>query len=352
MENRKKEICILSTTGSLGCGFKKASFEKALLSHPSVIGADSGSSDDGPYYLGEGVPRMNRAEVKSDMRTMLFGGVKNGIPVLVGSAGTSGADPNVDWLIDIVKEIALEEGLHFKLAEIKTELDRETLRKYMRAGKMTPLEGAPKFEEKDLDTLHRCVGVMGAEPFIEALKNGAQVVIAGRSTDTAIFSSVPIMNGLANGFAWHAGKILECDSSSAAYHPYSDCMLAWVREDSLSAEPVNEIMWSTPLSTVAHTLYENANPFVLTEPGGSLITKDSRYEAETDRRVRITGSKWIPAEKYTVKLEGVRFDGYRCVAIGGIKDPLVLRQLYPFLDKCVSMCKPRLRKIWHPERRL
>lgn len=78
--------------------------------------------------------------------------------------------------------------------------------------------------------------MIGVEPFIKALEDGAQVVIAGRSTDTSIFAAVPTMYGLGNGFAWHAAKVLECGTLATVFEKYHGSMLAWIREDSASIE--------------------------------------------------------------------------------------------------------------------
>jgi hypothetical protein len=59
---------------------------------------------------------------------------------------------------------------------------------------------------------------MGPEPLIEAMKQGAQVVISGRTTDTAIYAAVPIMKGLDSGATWHASKLLECGAACVAAH--------------------------------------------------------------------------------------------------------------------------------------
>ena len=342
MQNAKNEIRVLATNGSLGVGFREETLIRGLEMNPCVVGVDCGTTDDGPYFLGEGIPRMSRTAAKWEVRLMLREAVKRNVPVLMGSAGTAGADPNVDWLVTIVKEVAEEENLHFCLGVIKTELDKETLRSYMRAGKLKPLPDAPAFSEKDLDELCRCVGVMGAEPFQKALREGAQVVVAGRCTDTAIFSAVPLMLGAHPGYAWHSGKILECGSSCCAVQPYSDCMITRITDEKLVIEPLNSDFRCTPLSVAAHTLYENANPFVLTEPGGALHTEESRYEAETDRTARVTGSRWVPAAQYTVKLEGVKFSGYRRVVIGGVRDPLVLRQIDSWLERGILATQTKL----------
>lgn len=342
MAEKKKEVCVLAAAGMLGSSFDATGFYRALEQHPDVIGCDSGTSDSGPFYPGAGKPRMNRKAAKRDLQLMITEGVKRGIPVLIGSAGTAGADPNVDWVVEIVREIATEQNLHFKLAEIKTELTHEQLYHYMEEGRLHPLEGAPEFTDRDLDTLSRCISVIGAEPFIKALEEGAQVVIAGRATDTSIFAAVPIMHGLENGFTWHAAKVLECGTLATVFEKYHGSMLAWIREDSASIEPGHPEMAASPVSIVSHTLYENTDPYHLPEPGVLLVTEDSRYEQETDRRVRITGTR-LERQPYTLKLEGVKFEGYRRVAVAGVSDPLILKQFDSWLAQCERDARNKIR---------
>ena len=78
---------ILSPTAILGYGFPEESFMKAMEESPDLIAVDAGSSDPGPHYLGSGKAFTDRAGVKRDLRYMLKAGVKNNIPVVVGTAG-------------------------------------------------------------------------------------------------------------------------------------------------------------------------------------------------------------------------------------------------------------------------
>jgi hypothetical protein len=48
--------------------------------------------------------------------------------------------------------------------------------------------------------------------------------------------------------------------------------------------------------------------------------------------VRVTAGRFTPASEYTVRLEGATRVGYRAIAIAGVRDPLVLRQLDSFLE--------------------
>src|SRR5919202_642277 len=56
-----------------------------------------------------------------------------------------------------------------------------------------------------------------------------------------------------------------------------------------------------------------------------------QYEAAEGHAVRVTGSQFVPSTDYTVKLEGATLVGYRSVAIGGVRDPIVIRQLDSYL---------------------
>ena len=65
----------------------------------------------------------------------------------------------------------------------------------------------------DAATLRRCahiVGMMGHEPIEQALRAGANVVLAGRATDTAVSAAFALMHGMPSGPTWHAAKVIEC----------------------------------------------------------------------------------------------------------------------------------------------
>src|SRR5688500_5558171 len=204
-----EEIRILSPTGVCGSGFVESSFERALAQKPHVIGCDGGSTDPGPAYLGSGRTAFPKEAIRRDLRLMLLGARRLKVPLLIGSAGTGGNDAQLEGTHQLVTEIAAAEGLGFKLALIHAEQNKDYLRKRLREGRIKPLAPAPQFDEAAIDRSEHIVGMMGAEPFIRALEAGADVVIAGRASDTAIFAAMPVMRGFPEGIAWHAAKILE-----------------------------------------------------------------------------------------------------------------------------------------------
>lgn len=322
-----EEIRILSPTGVCGSGFLETSFEAALGWQPHFIGCDGGSTDPGPEFLGSGRTAFPPDAIARDLRLMLLGARRLGIPLLIGSAGTGGNDLQLNLVHALVLKIAREEKLSFTLAVIHAEQNKAYLKKRLREGRITPLEPAPHFDEATIERSEHVVGMMGAEPFQRALEAGADVIVAGRASDTAIFAALPILRGFPEGIAWHAAKILECGAAAVVNRRTPDCMFARVREDHFVVEAPDPSLRCTPQSIAAHSLYENADPFRLVECSGTLDLTHSCYEAQSERAVKVSGSAFIPATRYTVKLEGAEKVGYQSILIGSIRDPYIIRQI-------------------------
>lgn len=318
---------ILSPTAILGYGFPLESFQNGMAKHPDVIAVDAGSTDPGPYYLGAGVSFTDRSAVKRDLTIMIAAGVKAGIPVVIGSAGGCGADIHLDWTVKIVREIAKEQGLDFKMAVIHADIPKTLVEERLRAGRVYPLSPVPELTKEELDQTVRIVGQMGAEPFIEALSQGAQVIVAGRAYDPAVFAALAIKKGFPQGLAVHLGKILECACIAATPGSGSDCMMGTLSKDGFLVEPMNPVRKCTTLSVAAHTLYEKTNPYRLPGPGGVLDLEQTRFEQAGEGTVKVSGTRFIPSEKYTIKLEGVKKIGYRTVSIAGTRDPVMISKI-------------------------
>lgn len=325
------EIRVLAPNGVIGSGFPETSFERGLSLRPHVIGCDGGSTDMGPASLGTGVPYFSREATKRDLKLMLLGRERLGIPLIVGSCGTAGGDDGLAWMRDICIEIVREEGLRFRLALIHSEQDKNYLKRRFREGRIRSLEPAPELSEPVIEQSAHIVGMMGDEPIAEALNQGADVVLTGRASDTSIFACVPTRMGAARGLAWHAAKILECGAACAVTRRRPDGCFAWIRDDHFVVQPLDPQMYCTPQSVASHSLYENADPFFITEPGGTLDTSRSTYAPESERSVRVKGSAFQMADTYTIKLEGAELAGYQAVIIGGVRDPFILRQLDSWL---------------------
>ncbi len=327
------EIRALAPTGMLGSGYSERSLKTAMGWSPDFIACDAGSTDLGPSYLGTGNCQFSHPAIKRDLRLMLLAARQAKVPLIVGSAGTAGGDLNLAWALNIVREIAKEEDLHFRMGVVHAEQDKAYLKTRLRQGRVRALQPAPLLNEEVIDRSAHIVGMMGPEPITAALEQGAEVVIAGRSSDTSLFAAIPIARGFPEGLVWHAAKILECGAACVAVRNAPDCMVAIIRQDSFVVEPPAPELWCTPQSVASHTLYENADPFHLYECGGMLDTSEAQYSAISDRAVRVSGSQWVPATTYTVKLEGAELAGYQSVVVGSMRDPIIIRQVHDWLAR-------------------
>ena len=323
----KEEFRILSTTAILGYGFPKESFDEGMKRKPDLIAVDAGSTDPGPFYLGEGVSFTDRGAVKRDLEIMICAGVKENIPVVIGTAGGSGAKPHLEWCADIIREIAKEHDLHFKMAMIHADMDKEEMKKALTEGKISPLEPAPQLTVEDIDATTNIVGQMGIEPIMKALDSGVQVVLAGRAYDPTVFAAPAIRKGYDKGLAIHLGKILECASICAVPGSGSDCMFGYLGEDYFRVEPLSSVRKCTTLSVAAHTLYEKTNPYILPGPGGHLDLAETTFEQDSENTVKVKGTRYVTAPKYTIKLEGAKCIGDRTVSVAGTRDPIMISKI-------------------------
>jgi hypothetical protein len=158
------------------------------------------------------------------------------------------------------------------------------------------------------------------------LTRGADLVLAGRATDTALTAALPLMRGLPPGPVWHAAKVAECGGLCTT-NPRSGGVLVTLDSDGFSIEPLDADAACTPRSVAAHMMYENVDPFRMREPAGTLDTSAATYTAIDDRTVRVVGSRFEQAEQHTIKLEGSAPIGYQTIIISGIRDPDVLARL-------------------------
>ncbi len=319
------EFRILAPTGALGAGFDADAFERGVTARPDVIACDAGSTDSGPAALGSGTPKLSAQAVTRDLRLLLKARDRLGVPLIIGSCGTSGRDVGVDWVAGIARTVAAEENLRFKLGLIYSDQPADRLQGLYDADRIRPLANAPEIT-RDLFERSHTVAMMGVEPIQEALDNDCDVILAGRASDTALFAALPHLKGADPGLTWHMAKTVEC-GAACAIPPSANGLLVTLRDDHFDVTTLATGSRLTPRSVAAHTLYENADPFHIAEPSGVLDTTDATYEAVDERTVRVRGANYIPADGYTNKLEGAELVGYQTVIFGGVRDRVVIDAL-------------------------
>ncbi|MDB5947474.1 MAG: hypothetical protein JWQ33_2500 [Ramlibacter sp.] len=335
-------VNILVPTGALGIGVKESEVAAGIAAGAHAIACDAGSTDSGPAYLATGLSKYSRASVKHDLAILMRAQAKAGIPLLIGSCGTSGCDAALDWTHGIAREIAREHGLNPRIALLYSEQDRAGMARLARAGRVTPLEPMTCADPALFGQCDHVVALMGPEPYIAALDGGADIVLGGRTTDTAVLAAVPLMRGAGPGAAWHAGKTAECGSLCTTT-PRAGGVMIRVGRDAFEVEPLTPGNRCTPATVSAHMLYENSDPFLLHEPGGVLDVTAARYHAVDERVVQVSGSKFVPGP-YTMKLEGAAGGGFQTLMLVGIQDRGVLAEIDRFLHKMQEVLVGRVRE--------
>jgi hypothetical protein len=339
------EVRILAASGVCGSGFREESLRAGMAKSPHFIGCDGGSTDPGPYPLGAGTTAFPRAAIKRDLSLMLLAARAANVPLLIGSAGTAGGHPHVALVKALVLEIAAEHQLSLRLALIHAEQDKDYLLRRLEQGRVTALNPAPVIDASTIEDAERVVGMMGPEPYLRALEEGADVVIAGRSSDCAIFAGIAIRDGIPAGIAWHAAKILECGAAAVEQRISPDCLFVTCRDEHFDVEPLDERLRCTPQSVAAHGLYENSDPFRLIESTGTLDIEAAQFEQLDERAVRVTGSRFEVADRYSVKLEGATHCGFQSVLIGSMRDPYLIAQVDDWLARLRVRLDERVKQV-------
>lgn len=335
-----QEIRFVAATGMVGAGVHEPSLQEALALDPHFIAADAGTTDAGPFYLGSGRAALAREAVKRDMDVVLCAARKLGIPALIGSVGTAGSDTHVDWMLEIVREIIAEHGWSLKVATIRSQQDERYLIDLLARGRIRPLDPAPTIDAALLKR-SRVVGMMGVEPLQDAIRSGADIVIAGRCSDPALYAAIPIMRGFPAGYAWHAGKTAEC-GTMVCETSGRGVIFGTITQNELILRPIGNGLRCTPQSVAAHGLYENSDPYLHKECSGTLDLSECVYEQIDETAVRVTGSRFHSAETYTVKLEGAEQIGFQTIMVGGVRDPYILRQLDSWLANVNAYIQTRV----------
>jgi hypothetical protein len=310
---------VVSVCGALGYGYPKESLEEALKGRVDAIISDAGSMDAGPYYLGTGTEYFEREAVKDDFLHMVEAGIKTGSPVILGSCGMGGGNRNLDWMLDVAKEVFAELKVRdAKVAVINSELDPQIVIQEFKKGALRTTGAGPDLSEEALRE-STIVGQMGIHPLITALESGAQYILAGRSCDIALFASDMIRRGIDPGLAYHVGHVLECGALACDPGSPSDCLVAEIYDDgsALFVAP-NPGRRCTTYSIAAHSLYEESHPQLQFYPEGILDMEKTEFFSRDSSTAGTRNSIFVRSGKpwpWSIKLEGARLLGKRKVSL-------------------------------------
>lgn len=342
----KECIRILSPCGILGYGFPRESFVNGVKRKPDAIVVDAGSTDAGPHKLGAGCAIVSRMAMYQDLQMFVEYGVKQKIPVVIGSAGGAGAAVHVRWTLDILDEVLKDAGVTAKVAVVSADIPHEVVLQAMAENRVSPLgTNVPELDRQTVEETGDIVAQMGHEPIVRALDTGADIVVAGRAYDPASFAAVCVREGFDPGLAYHMGKVLECGALCAEPGTTKDCILGTIYRDHFEVEALNPARRCTVTTVAAHTFYEKENPCILHGPGFTLDLTSCRFEQVNERAVAVYASRFEKAETYNVKLEGARKVAYRTFVVAGIRDPLLISKLEQVEEEIRRSVRAQLHRL-------
>jgi Acyclic terpene utilisation family protein AtuA len=334
---------IICPNGHLGFApLRTESFQLGVKAGPDYIAADSGSDDVGPVPLGSDTSTSPESWQRQDLEHMLLASRRLGVPMLIGSAGDTGANSRVDLYVRIIADLARAHGLRkFRLGYFYSEVDKDYLRRKMRAGDaVLGLEGYADLTETELDATERIVAMAGVHPFVELLRRGADVIIGGRSSDAAIFAAAALYRGFPADYAYYLGKVLECASFCAEPYGGKETVLGEISHEDVKVTAMHPPQRCTVASVAGHAMYERSNPYEELFAGGKLDMTDCVYEQFSERTTRVTGSRFVPAQRMRVKLEGSGKVGERYIGLCGIRDPYTVANV----DRVIEWARTQVRQ--------
>jgi hypothetical protein len=335
---------IICPNGHLGFApLKTGSFHIGVAAAPDYIAADSGSDDIGPVPLGSDTCASPKAWQRHDLQEMLLASRKLGVPMMIGSAGDTGTNSRVDMYVDMIREIAAENKLPpFKIGWFYSEVDKEFVRGKIRGGSaVTGLDARADLTEEELDATSRIVAMAGVHPFVKLLEEGCDVIIGGRSSDSAIFAAAALHHGYPEAQSYYLGKVLECASFCAEPYGAKETVLGEITKDAVEVTAMSPGQRCTVASVAGHAMYERSNPFHEFVAGGMLDMTDCNYKQKSEKTTSVTGMEFVPAEQFRVKLEGSGKLGERFVGMAGIRDPYTIANVDAVIDWARDQAKER-----------
>ena len=333
---------IICPNGHLGFApIRTDSFRLGVAARPDYIAADSGSDDVGPVPLGSDTSTSPLAWQTHDLEQMLLASRELGVPMIIGSSGDTGANSRVDLYVRIIRELAARHRLpRFRLGYFYSEVEPAWLRARMQDGEpVNGLDAHGLLTLAELDATERIVAMADVHPFIELLRQGADVVIGGRSSDSAVFAAPAMHHGFPPEQAYYLGKVLECASFCAEPYGGKETVLGEVTRDDVRVTAMSPAQRCTVASVSGHAMYERSNPYFEHVASGTLDMSACRYEQWDERTTRIVGARFQPGDAFRVKLEGAGKVGERYVGLVGIRDPYTIAHV----DQVIGWARQQVR---------
>lgn len=247
------------------------------------------------------------------MRQILPDIVEKNIKVMANAGGV-----NVRGCAEAVKKVAQELGLNVKIGIIEGDDIMPNLDEWMENGVQFINMDTGESLSKIRDKVQSANVYIGAKPLVEALEQGAQIVIGGRLTDTGL-----TLAPLIHEFGWDfndwdkvsagtiAGHIIECGGQVSG----GNCQYDWQNIPDLAnlGFPIIEALPDATFIVTKHEntggrvniqsvkeqlLYEMGDPKSYITPDVVADFSSINLESEGENRVRVFGIKGNPKTEF------------------------------------------------------
>ena len=324
-----RTLQIICPNGHLGFApIRTESFELGVAARPDCIAADSGSDDVGPVPLGtdtstsplrvaDARSRAHAARVAQARRAddhRLVGGHRHPTAASTCTCASSGSSR---------RSIACRVQARLLLLRSRQGVPaRSACAPAMRS---QGLDGRAALTRGELDATERIVAMAGVHPFIELLKQGADVIIGGRSSDSCVFAAPAIHHGFPGDQSYYLGKVLECASFCAEPYGGKETVLGEITADDV------EVTAMHPGAALHGRVGGGARDVRALEPVlRARRGRHARHVANATTSRSPSGPRaspardFVPAPEFRVKLEGAGKVGERYVGMVGIRDPYTI----------------------------
>ena len=344
---KTRPLQIFCPNGYLGfTPTQEATFLLGVEQKPDYYCCNSGARANDPTALGTDTGVSLYKWQKHDLELMLLASREQGVPMLVGTAGDTGADSRVDLFVDILKRLAREHNLPpFKVIYFYSELEKQRLRDLLEQN--VPIEGIDSgklLDEEALEKTERIVAVAGVQPFLTALEMGADVIIGGRCASVAPFAAAALHAKFPPESAFSLGPLLTRPAAAMQPSFLNGPLMASLSGNTVSISTTGEPYLSIlPRNSdeLRQTLVDLPEAFF---PEGRLDMTQCRYEYHQGQLLSVTGQRFFPAqEPMKFPLEGAGRSGERFIELVSMKASAPIPELEEMLDLTRKIVEDRFR---------
>lgn len=323
---------------------QESAFRQGVSQRPDYYCCNAGARFNDPSALGTDTGTSLYKWQKHDLKLALLAAREQKVPLLIGTAGDTGANSRVDLFVEILKRLSREHNLApFNVAYFYSEIEKQTVQGLL--GRHVPIERCDDrkpLSEEELKKAERIVAVAGVAPFLKALERGADVVIGGRCTSVAPFAAAALHAGRPPESAYALGPLLTRPAAAMLPNFQNGPLIAILNDHIVNISTTADF----PLPVLPRDSVELSHMFTdLPEvffPEGRLDMTQCHYAYYQGQRFSVTGQRFFaaaPPLRFT--LEGAGRSGERYIELVSFRTSAPISDLEVILEQTRKIVEER-----------